>query len=37
MQMCHVVIGCSLAVLIMTLDLPLASCDSVIVQKRVSI
>ncbi|XP_021939174.1 cardioactive peptide isoform X2 [Zootermopsis nevadensis] len=35
MQMCHVVIGCSVAVLLMIIGLPLASCDSVIIQKRI--
>jgi hypothetical protein len=36
MKMYHAVIICSLTVLLAVLDLPLGSCDDVILQKRVS-
>ena len=36
MKVCHVVIVCSLTALLTILDLPLGSCDDVILQKRVS-
>jgi hypothetical protein len=36
MKMHHVVIVCCLTVLLTVLDLPLGSCDEVILQKRVS-
>lgn len=36
MKVCHVVIVCSLTALITILELPLGSCDDVILQKRVS-
>jgi hypothetical protein len=36
MKVCHVVIVCSLTALLTILDLPLGSCDDVIIQKRVS-
>jgi len=36
MKVCHVVIVCSLTALLTILDLPLVSCDDVILQKRVS-
>jgi hypothetical protein len=36
MKVCHVAIICSLTALLTILDLPLGSCDDVIIQKRVS-
>jgi len=36
MKVCHVAIVCSLTALLTILDLPLGSCDDVILQKRVS-
>jgi hypothetical protein len=36
MKVCHVAIVCSLTALLTILDLPLGSCDDVIIQKRVS-
>jgi len=36
MKLCHVVTVCSLTALLTILDLPLGSCDDVILQKRVS-
>ena len=36
MKVCHVIIVCSLTALLTILDLPLGSCDDVILQKRVS-
>jgi len=34
--MCHVIIGCTLAALLVILGLPRISCDAVVIQKRVS-
>jgi hypothetical protein len=34
--MCHLIIACSVTVLLIVLELPLGSCDSVIVQRPVS-
>ncbi|XP_069671773.1 cardioactive peptide [Periplaneta americana] len=34
MQMYHVILGCSLAILLVILDIPQASCDDVVIQKR---
>jgi hypothetical protein len=36
MKMYHVIIACSLTALLVVLELPLVSCDSVIVQRPVS-